>query len=210
MPLGNPPPSLWSRPHSGPLPSHNEPEKGAGLSHPLPCPRRGPLCCTPGGLMPHPAAPARTPPCLRSAAAALFPLVQAPVGQEGARAAGTGPLATRSGLGRPRGLRSSSATASRAWWGSALSSRRLGCSPEVTSGTAPTPCSLPETLHRLSRFQLLSPCPLGWKPHDRGRGHLVPSVGLSRRLEQCEHVCGPACIRTDAGSAPTHPMMCCT
>ena len=96
------------------------------------------------------------------------------------------------------------------WWGSALSTWRLGCSSEVTSGMAPSPCSLPETLHRLSRFQLLSPCPLGWKPHDQGRGHLGPSVGLSRRLEQCEHVCRPACLRTDAGSAPTHPMMCCT
>lgn len=105
-PLGNPrPPGLWSWPHSGPVPSHG----GGGvlrrvlasLTHPSP--RRGPLCCRPGGFPPRPAAPARTPPCPLPAAAALSPRVQTPGGQEGTRAAGIGPLATRSGLGRVPG-----------------------------------------------------------------------------------------------------------
>ena len=110
----------------------------ASLTHPSP--RRGPLCCRPGGFPPRPAAPARTPPCPLPAAAALSPRVQTPGGQEGTRAAGIGPLATRSGLGRvPGGCTAPRPQRAGPGGRSALSTRRLECSPEATSGMASTP-----------------------------------------------------------------------
>ena len=139
-PLGNPrPPGPWSWPHSGPVPSHSEPEKGAGLSHPPQPPPGSPLLQT-RGLPAPPGCP--SPDSTLSSPCSSCPLPASsgprwPEKQKDCRDRALGhPLRAGACLGDAQLLGHSVQDLG---GGSALSTRRLGCSPEVTLGMAPTP-----------------------------------------------------------------------